>query len=396
MIVQNYWHTFYAANHDLLPEHIKRESSNYLRFEKTQAEPDFDYIFCLDGSSDRVLNLITTAMESIDNLVVLKDIKPNSRILFLNYGEGYSNDELFNSIHRTILLNNLTGYIEYQNCAVNNQEMYDIYCTKNQVPKLINKCSYKNVGFLEDGSRRMYDKPAVFINELLFEEKKLFNSYNWNAWRHRLALIAMLHYNDLIDYGYITSPGINKYEYNPKSDFEMLYREASYFFEGYEFKNNILQKLTNLESNYPLKIDDRTKVNNNTDYACYDLVMKAPLYECRVNSLFEIITETKFSGEHFFSEKTYTPISMKRPFIMVNGSRSLASLRKIGFKTFSPIIDESYDDDTDDISRMIKIVNEIKKWNQLRLSDPLLFREKYESMNSILEYNYQVFMSYRK
>jgi hypothetical protein len=81
---------------------------------------------------------------------------------------------------------------------------------------------------------------------------------------------------------------------------------------------------------------------------------------------------------------------------MVNGSRSLASLRKIGFKTFSPIIDESYDDDTDDISRMIKIVNEIKKWNQLRLSDPLLFREKYESMNSILEYNYQVFMSYRK
>jgi hypothetical protein len=394
-LVKNCWHTFYAANHDLLPEHIKKESSNYLRFEHTAQLPEFDYVFCLDGSSERVLDLITSAMENIGNLVLLSDIKPNSRILFINYGEGFSNDQLFNTIHRTIQFNKLTGYIEYRNCAVNNQEMYDIYCAKNKVPKLINTCTYKNVGFLEN-NHTIYEAPSVPINVLPFEEKKLFNSYNWNAWRHRLALISMLNYNDLIDSGYMTSPGVNKYQYNQKSDFEMLYRETSYFFEGHALKNDILQKLKTLESTYPLVIDDRTKFNNNTDYACFDLVMKAPLYECRINSLFEVITETKFTGEHFFSEKTYIPISMKRPFFMVNGVGSLKSLKKIGFKTFDPIIDESYDEETNDVNRMIKIVSEINKWQQLRVSDPLLFKGKYDSMKSILEYNYQVFMSYKK
>ena len=59
---------------------------------------------------------------------------------------------------------------------------------------------------------------------------------------------------------------------------------------------------------------------------------------------YSIIAETNFENHYtFFTEKTVKPILAKRLFIAFSGQYFLQNLRKLGFKTFDGIIDESYD-----------------------------------------------------
>lgn len=63
----------------------------------------------------------------------------------------------------------------------------------------------------------------------------------------------------------------------------------------------------------------------------------------------------------FLSEKTYKPILMRQPFILLARTNTLKNLHKRGYKTFHPYIDESYDSIEDDELRMDTIVNEIER-----------------------------------
>lgn len=63
----------------------------------------------------------------------------------------------------------------------------------------------------------------------------------------------------------------------------------------------------------------------------------------------------------FLSEKTYKPILLRQPFILLARTNSLKDLHKRGFKTFHPYIDESYDSVENDELRMDMIVNEIER-----------------------------------
>jgi len=56
-----------------------------------------------------------------------------------------------------------------------------------------------------------------------------------------------------------------------------------------------------------------------------------------------------------------------RPFIMLGGRHYLKRLRELGFQTFHPVIDESYDDIGDHNSR-IKLA--FDSFKQLSMSDP--------------------------
>ena len=59
---------------------------------------------------------------------------------------------------------------------------------------------------------------------------------------------------------------------------------------------------------------------------------------------YSLITETSYSNHYtFYTEKTVKPILGRRLFVAFSGKHSLRNLRSIGFKTFSDVIDESYD-----------------------------------------------------
>ena len=73
--------------------------------------------------------------------------------------------------------------------------------------------------------------------------------------------------------------------------------------------------------------------------------------------------------EYFVSEKTYKSISTGNPFIAFSNSGYLEALKKMGFKTFSPYIDESYDRQPDTKLRIELIIQEIKRINSLNTTE---------------------------
>ena len=99
-----------------------------------------------------------------------------------------------------------------------------------------------------------------------------------------------------------------------------------------------------------------------------------------------LTVETRF--EHgltpFISEKTWRPIINLQPFIMIGNVYSLKFLQDLGFKTFSPFIDESYDNETDYRIRFSKIEKEIEKLNNLPIEE---LHDWYYSIKDILLYN---------
>jgi hypothetical protein len=98
-------------------------------------------------------------------------------------------------------------------------------------------------------------------------------------------------------------------------------------------------------------------------------------------------TKEWYPNARFLSEKTFKAIAMTHPFILVSVPGSLEVLKAMGYKTFSPIIDESYDTELDDGKRMIKILNEIERLCNLNQSE----LEKFLiEAREICEYNYNV------
>ena len=86
-----------------------------------------------------------------------------------------------------------------------------------------------------------------------------------------------------------------------------------------------------------------------------------------------LVMETNIvrSGCQQISEKTYIPIKNGLPF-MIWGSQGgiLSHLHDLGFKTFSPFIDESYDDPALSYTeRFMGLINEITRILSLSLDD---------------------------
>ena len=92
----------------------------------------------------------------------------------------------------------------------------------------------------------------------------------------------------------------------------------------------------------------------------------------------------------FFSEKTFKPIYMCQPFIMIAGRGTLAKLRELGYRTFGEYWDEGYDDIEDYFQRTLaieKVLEDIASWSVDKLTD--IRRD----MQEILEHNARLFMS---
>ena len=57
------------------------------------------------------------------------------------------------------------------------------------------------------------------------------------------------------------------------------------------------------------------------------------------------------------------------PFVIVGQFETLKVLKELGFKTFSPIINEDYDNEKDNEKRMDLVIEEIKRLNNMTHSE---------------------------
>ena len=110
--------------------------------------------------------------------------------------------------------------------------------------------------------------------------------------------------------------------------------------------------------------------------------------EC-AESLLYLVTETVATGRrHHLTEKTFKPIALGMPFVIVGTHGSLEYLRSYGFKTFGDFWDESYDTIADDRERIAAIAKTLKDLDDL---SELEKTSLYRSMVPIIQHNWNHF-----
>jgi hypothetical protein len=122
------------------------------------------------------------------------------------------------------------------------------------------------------------------------------------------------------------------------------------------------------------------------------------------DSYFSIVTETTFyNNDHprmlnygtvpnniFITEKTFKCIPAMHPFIILAYPGLLAELRRLGYKTFAPLIDETYDTIINDDDRFEAIWKEIIRLLQ---KTPEEWIQWQTAIKEIVEFNKNYFYS---
>ena len=122
----------------------------------------------------------------------------------------------------------------------------------------------------------------------------------------------------------------------------------------YEFSN---YKNANVETNNALQSFVKHNLFNNEWGEIY--LEPAPY----IDTYFSLVTETVFEYPYSFrTEKIAKPLMIGHPFIAVSGTGYYRDLHNLGFKTFSHVIDESFDQiqhHQDRIDRIADIVEDL-------------------------------------
>lgn len=104
-----------------------------------------------------------------------------------------------------------------------------------------------------------------------------------------------------------------------------------------------------------------------------------------------IVMETMFdwdqSGGVLLSEKTFKPIKHGQMFFIAGGAGSLEVLRSLGYRTFDSVLDTSYDTETNNTRRWIKLREAIVAVSQQDM------HSLYIRARSDIEHNQKLFVS---
>ena len=221
-----------------------------------------------------------------------------------------------------------------------------------------------------------FDGSTILTNK---KYDKRFLNFN-RRWRlHRPTIVALLKAKGLLDKGYVSlapsDDGRNwEHMYPWIKDHHKADNELTEIFEKHE------QEIMSIP---PLYLDTDELVTNRANLEKQTLY----LYE---NSVVSLINETGYYqndptySARFLSEKIFKPIAMGHPFICVTLPKSLELLKSLGYKTFHPYIDESYDDEFDDNNRLKMIIKEVEKICNLSDDEVIEF---CNNVKSICEYN---------
>jgi len=128
---------------------------------------------------------------------------------------------------------------------------------------------------------------------------------------------------------------------------------------------------------------------------CFEGETDHPMHSCWLSlfdecadSLLYLVTETVATGRrHHITEKTFKPIALGMPFVIVGTRGSLEYLRSYGFRTFEDIWDESYDSAEDDV-RIERIASLLRSLDELSVEAK---QDLFEQAQEVVEHNWNHF-----
>lgn len=202
-----------------------------------------------------------------------------------------------------------------------------------------------------------YDKPIDYI------PNKLFVSYNREVRIDRAHLILGYKNNNLLDSGYVS---------------------CGHIYSSPLFNHEEIKFLKSIEGMSPdnLQISGPDRVNPSS--------ILNP--EHSINSFVTITSETEAREDEivYFTEKTFKPILLGHPFMLLGGRHQLAKLKEFGYKTFDKWWDESYDNEVGYKNRISKIINNLLVLRN-KSQDELVSIRK--DMLDVLSYNQKLFLN---
>ena len=239
--------------------------------------------------------------------------------------------------------------------------------------------SFNNERFLDFKSKWNFAKPDLKKKRIPEEIQgelwglKHFLCYNRSPRGHRLTLLALLQGKSLLSKGYVScSPNNPTYLEGYLNDISM----------GVNLRKQVLRLIEEFNEGAPWYVDVGEWETNHFD--------TSPVWPYE-QSFFSVTTNTMFNEKcMFLDEKVWKPIYNHHPFIFVGcsnlGNGSLKELRRQGFKTFHPYIDESYDKQAHPTKRMLMIVDEIERLCSYTLKE---MENWYEQLIPRLEHNHK-------
>lgn len=179
---------------------------------------------------------------------------------------------------------------------------------------------------------------------------------------HRLKLFSAMEHHNLLTNNLISFPAVCPYE---KVSVQKLLRQ---------------HRLKDTKINLPLVIDqDKNHANDSH---------KIDFWGQAQSSFCHVVTETAYDDSRtHITEKSFKPIVLQQPFMIVGTPGSLSYLKNYGFKTFDVLWDEGYDsaNSHDRINLIIKNMIKINSWTHAELEDA------QKEAQSIVEHNYRWF-----
>lgn len=297
------------------------------------------------------------------NETYLNDLRSGNALLLIDQShEGYQTDWLWDFIHKeckTYRINpRAVVYVTgNQDAATSYDQWHSKKWFAPEKIKVIPIAIFDK--FIMD--RAEYLKYNFNFEDLVqhkrdnYKSIKLFDCLNRGTYRlHRIENYLNLVKENLDTQGYITMPGL-----------------SSFSVSGFN-ESTIKQGMDKLPLTLPREFIE--------DGSVFNRILK-DLYK---NTWVSLVTEASYyQKEHtlFISEKTYKPIICLQPFIIVGSKGFLRKFKELGYKTFHPYIDESYDD-CNDQERFRKIVDALDKIN--KIEDKVSW---YKSLQPILEHN---------
>ncbi len=289
-----------------------------------------------------------------------------------------------------------TKDIFYITGALDGQEIYDRYANSigrtTRKINILSRSTFEDsvLGWIKTMPNRDPDnipKENPFVYKLGFKEKN-FVFFNKIMRGHRLALIVKIIKCGLLDKCFC-SAGIPEIWRDPLIT---LMNNQSHI-------KDEIKEIIEVTKILPLTLNMSSERENPIDLLYEDIYYHA-------NSYFSLITETQFYNnpttilQHFLrigtlksmflTEKVFRPIAFLHPFILCCTSGSLRQLRKMGYQTFHPHINETYDTIIDDEERLEAIYKETERLCSFTDEQWLNWQL---NIKPIVEHNYNVLMN---
>ena len=366
---------------------ISQELMAYQTFKAfPKLEQTADEIYFIDASINQREVFLIRDTDEIVNEIHQALIQGKTKFFFYMFGEAMLSYIVF-KVHRIAkLLNDVIPpeNFFYLSGAINGEEAYDKIATRYNFPFRISVLSAAMCYFYLKNSLNKYD-----IDYGTFEintKPKKFLCFNKLPREQRIRLMERMLEKRYTDLGYYS------FEFSDSGDLSAFIDRL----DPITFSNIRANKQM-----FPLRLNINENRKNPTDIIPDDL-------QYFKNSYFSIVNETLYYGyassssrplfhqlnaeysSVFISEKTFKCLAVKHPFIIFGRPGTIKGLLQMGFKTFSPFFDESYDDIEDDDARFDAIFNEITRLVNLSDDEWLNILRNIEP---IVEHNYHSFFN---